>query len=326
MKAAIVVAGGSFEVIDVPEPHPGDGELLIQVSACGLCGSDLKARVAMPEGTVMGHEFGGRVVGIGRDVTGFDLGTQVAVLPVKPCGRCGWCRAGYVIHCAEAQLVGLGQLPGGFAELAVASPLAAFAIPPSVDPLHAALVEPFAVGLHSVRTGGMSAGDDVLVIGAGSVGLTSIACARAAGAGRICAVDPLAIRRDAATRFGATAVVGALDEVDTSAFDLVIECVGKPGLLDRAVSAARPRSRVVVAGVCLAPDPFMSAAALMKEVTVGFSVYYTPAEFREVIDAFASGRVNPGLLLSATESLTAINEAFARFSADPEPGKLLLTA
>lgn len=325
MRAAVIQAGGSFEITDVPEPRPGGGELLIRVDACGLCGSDVKARDAMPAGTIMGHEFGGEVVEVGSGVSGFALGTRIAVLPVAPCGSCTWCQSGYVIHCPHARLIGLGQLGGGFAELAVVSAIGAFPMPAGIDPLHSALVEPYAVGLHSVRTGGLQPGDDVLVIGAGSVGLTSIAWARSLGANRVSAVDPTGVRRETATAVGASDVMTSIDEVEPDSYDLVIECVGKPGLLDQAIAATRPRSRVAVVGVCFEPDTLSSIVALMKEVSVRFAVYYTPEEFRTVIDAFASGQVDPTRLLSSSADLATINSAFERFAADPAPGKVLLT-
>jgi (R,R)-butanediol dehydrogenase / meso-butanediol dehydrogenase / diacetyl reductase len=324
VRAAVVVPGARFDVVDLPDPTPGPGELLLRVTACGLCGSDQKARMAMPEGTVMGHEFGGEVVGLGAGVTGWKQGTQVAVLPVIPCGECDWCQAGFVIYCAKAQLVGLGGVPGGFAEYAVVTPLAAFPMPQHVDPLHSALVEPFVVGLHAVRTAELKPGADVLVIGAGSVGLTSLAWARLDGANRITAVDPVSSRRDTAVRFGATDTLDSVEAIEANAYDLVIECVGKPGLLDRCVTAARPRSQIVVAGVCIEPDPFQSIAALMKEVSIRFAVYYTPQEYRTAIDAIADGRVDAGLLLSHQADLAQVNEAFEDFTTSPAAGKVLL--
>jgi (R,R)-butanediol dehydrogenase / meso-butanediol dehydrogenase / diacetyl reductase len=172
MRAA-VSAGGGFELATLPDPVPGSGELLVRVAACGLCGSDLKARGVFPDGTVMGHEFGGEVVAVGPDTEGWRDGARAAVLPVAFCGRCDWCLAGDVIHCANAVLMGLGGRPGGFAELATVPAASAFAVPARIQPSHAALVEPYAVGLHCVSAAAIRPGDAVLVIGAGTVGLTT---------------------------------------------------------------------------------------------------------------------------------------------------------
>ena len=211
MRAAVVGQGGQFEVVSVPDPSPGPGELLLRVTACGLCGSDTKARGALPAGTIMGHEFGGEVVAVGTGTSGWRPGTHVAVLPVFACGECQWCQSGHVAHCRSARAVGLGGSPGGFAELTVVTPAAAFPLPPDVDPVYGALVEPFAVGLHTIRTAGLERGDEVLVAGAGPVGLTTIAWARALGARRITAVDPVEARRATAQSVGATDVLASVE-------------------------------------------------------------------------------------------------------------------
>src|SRR5262249_34378079 len=149
-------------------------------------------------------------------------------------------------------------------EFAVVTPLAAFPLPAGADPLHGALVEPLAVGLHCVNTAELRPGADVLVVGAGTVGLTTLAWARTRGAGRITVVDPAAARRAAAETFGATDVLASVDEAELGRYHVVVECVGKPGLLDACVNAARVRGRVVIAGVCLEPTPLSSMVALIK--------------------------------------------------------------
>ncbi|MCK9900199.1 alcohol dehydrogenase [Parafrankia colletiae] len=332
MRAAVVVPGGQYEITEVADPSPGPGELLLRVTACGFCGSDLKARDAMPAGTIMGHEFAGEIVGIGTDVSagagadmaGWRVGTHVAVLPALSCGRCEWCATGHVIHCPRVRLVGLGGTAGAFAELAVVTAAAAFPLPPEIDPRHGALVEPFAVGLHCVRTGRLEPGEDVLVVGSGAVGLTTIAWARARGAGRITAVDPAAIRRAAAESFGATDVLTSVDQAEAGAYHLVVECAGRAGLLDACVTAARPRGRIVLAGVTIEATPFQSWAALMKEVSVGFAVYYTPEEFRTVVAAFGSGLIDPAPLLARRVELAQVNEAFDALARTAASAKILV--
>jgi 2-desacetyl-2-hydroxyethyl bacteriochlorophyllide A dehydrogenase len=326
VRAAVVGPGGRYEVATLPDPSPGPGELLLRVTACGLCGSDLTARMAMPPGTIMGHEFGGEVIGIGSADQPADwrLGSHAAVLPVHACGQCEWCRAGYVAHCPAARLIGLGAARGGFAELAVVPAASAFLLPADVDPLLGAVVEPFAVGLHVIRTARLEAGEDVLVVGAGTVGLTTMAWARALGAGRITAVDPVESRREAARSFGATDVLASVGEASPGAYGVIAECAGKPGLLDGCVAAARPRGRVVVAGLCLQPTPLSCMAALMKEASIGFAVYYTPQEFGEVVAAFASGRVNPGPLVSRRLRLADLNDAVDDLAAAAAGAKTLI--
>ena len=324
MRAA-VVAGGRYEVVAVPDPSPGPGELLLRVAACGVCGSDLKARAAMPEGTIMGHEFCGEVVGVGVGTTGWHEGDRAAVLPVLACGECEWCTSGQVAHCPSARMIGLAGSAGGFAELAVVTPPAAFRLPQDVAPIHGALVEPFAVGLHCIRAARLGQGDDVLVVGAGTVGLTTIAWARAQGAGRITAADPVAARRAAAESFGATDVLASAEAAAPGGYDIAVECAGRPGLLDPCIAAVRAKGRIVVAGVCVEPTPFLPVPALMKEVSISFAVYYTPEEFTAVIAAFERGQIDPSPLLARRLDLSLINDAFGDLARSAAAGKILLT-
>ncbi|ADP83039.1 zinc-dependent alcohol dehydrogenase [Pseudofrankia inefficax] len=324
MRAAVTGSGGRFEIVTVPDPAPGPGELLLRVAACGLCGSDVKARAMMPAGTVMGHEFGGEVVAVGAGVTGWRTGSLAAVLPALSCGQCEWCRSGHVAHCASVRLVGLGGSSGGFAELAVVTTAAAVPLPDGTDPLHSALVEPFAVGLHTARTAGIKAGDDVLVVGGGSVGLTTAAWAGALGAHRVTVVDPVASRREAATSFGATDVLASLGEATPASYDVVAECAGKATLLDGCVAATRVKGRIVIAGVSVDSSPFSSLSALMKEVSIGFAVYYTPEEFRTVVAAFADGTLDPSLLLARRVQLADVDAAFDDLVAANAGAKILV--
>jgi (R,R)-butanediol dehydrogenase / meso-butanediol dehydrogenase / diacetyl reductase len=324
MRAAVMAEGGAFEVTAVEDPVPRAGELLLHVSACGLCGSDLKARPAMPAGVIMGHEFGGQVVGVGPATEGWAEGMHAAVLPVASCGSCGHCRSGDVAHCASAGYLGLGGGPGGFAELAVVPAASAFPVPLPIEAVHAALVEPYAVGLHTVEAAGIEEGDSVLVVGAGTVGLTSLTWARRRGAARVTVADPNEARRANAASFGATDSLASAADAEPGTYDVAIECVGKPGLLDACIVATRVKGRIAVAGVCTEQDPFWSMAALMKELTVHFAVYYTPAEFEAVIEAFGSGTIEPARLVGRTIPLGDLAEAFDVLAAGSTPGKILI--
>ncbi len=326
MRAAVIAPDGRFEVAEVPEPKPGPGELLLRVTSCGFCGSDIKARPIMPEGTIMGHEFGGEVIGVGSGTSStWREGTHAAVLPALSCGTCDWCRSGFVIHCPQVRLVGLGGAGGGFAEFAVITEAASIPLTPRVNSRYSALVEPFAVGLHTIHTGGLREGDDVLVIGAGSVGLTTAAWAKVRGARSITVVDPVEARRDVAKVFGADLVLASVEEAPRDSYDLVAECVGHAELLDDCVARARPRSRVVVAGVDHLPKQFTSSSAILKETTLTFAVYYSPAEFETVIEAIADGVIDPAPLLAKEVPLDQVNEAFADLTASAVSGRILVT-
>jgi (R,R)-butanediol dehydrogenase / meso-butanediol dehydrogenase / diacetyl reductase len=310
VKAAITTEQHGFDVIELPDPTPGPGELVIRVAACGVCGSDIKAQPFVPAGMVMGHEFGGEIVAVGSDADASREGAMVAVLPVVSCGSCQYCRAGSVSHCPQTRYIGMGPDGGGFAEFAVVPDRHAFALPNEMSSTHAALVEPFAVGLHGVHSAQVVPGEDVLVVGAGGVGLTTIAWARAMGARRVTAVDPDTQRCESARAMGATDVRASVADADTNAYDAALECVGRPELLRACQAAVRPRGRIVISGACAEPTPIEPVTALLKELSIRFSVCYTPSEFREVIAAFGSAAVDPAPMVGPVLGLSRIAEAF----------------
>jgi (R,R)-butanediol dehydrogenase / meso-butanediol dehydrogenase / diacetyl reductase len=180
------------------------------------------------------------------------------------------------------------------------------------------------VGLHAIGAAGPVAGEDVLVVGAGTVGLTTIAWVRALGAGRITAVDPVEARLAGALSFGATDLLASVAQAQPGGYGVVAECAGKPGLLDGCIAAARPRGRVIVAGLSVAPSPLTSVAALMKEVSISFTVYYTPAEFTTVIESFADGRIDPAPLVSRRLGLADLNDAVDDLARTAVAGKTLI--
>lgn len=328
MRAAVTTDGGGFEVVELPDPSPRPDEVVVKVAACGVCGSDLKARPLMPLGTVMGHELGGEVVAVGAAAhdDGWKEGATVAVLPVVSCGSCSRCAAGHVAHCPSGRFIGMGVVPGGFAELVAVPARHAFRLPDGMAGHHAALVEPLAVGLHGVAAAGIGAGDEVLVIGAGGVGLTAVAWARVRGAERVTAVDPDVGRRDMAISLGAHDAFASIDDVAAAgnSYDAVMECVGRPELVAAGAAAARPRGRIVVLGACERPIEIEPIGALLGELTFRFAVCYQLGEFRAVIDAFADGTIGPAALVGPTRGLDRIDEAFDIVRTTAEQGRTLV--
>jgi (R,R)-butanediol dehydrogenase / meso-butanediol dehydrogenase / diacetyl reductase len=309
VKAAVTTADHGFEVVDLPDPTPESGQLVIRVAACGVCGSDLKAQPYAPAGMVMGHEFGGEIVAVAPDVDGWREGTNVAVLPVISCGSCQYCLAGRVSHCAQAGYLGLGPA-GGFAEFAVVPARHSFAVPADLPVVYSALVEPFAVGLHGVNRADIGEGDDVLIVGAGGVGLTTLVWALAKGGARVTVADPDPDRRETAAAMGATDTAVSVSDAGAGSYDAVIECVGHPGLLQACQPALRQRGRIVVSGACAEPTPIEPMTALLKELDIRYSVAYTLDEFRDVIAAFDAGAIDPAPMIGPSYGLDRVGEAF----------------
>ncbi len=324
MKAAVTTDGGGFEVIDLPDPTPEPEQVVIRVAACGVCGSDIKAQPFAPAGMVLGHELGGEVVAAGSQAHGWREGTNVAVLPVVSCGSCRYCRAGLVAHCPEACYIGMGPA-GGFAEYAAVPARHCFAVPAQLPASHSALVEPFAVGLHGVHSAEIGPGDDVLIVGAGGVGLTTLIWALHKGAGRVTVADPDAQRSNSAMSMGATDVLTSASEAEPGAYDAVVECVGSAELVQACQPALRPRGRLIVSGACAAPTTIEPITALLKELTVRYSVAYSTDEFREVVAAFSDGDIDPAPTIGPTFGLDRIAEAFAAVRETRVQGRVSVT-
>ena len=327
MKAAVTTddkSSGGFEVVDLPDPVPEADQLVIRVTACGVCGSDIKAQPFAPAGMVMGHELGGQIVAIGSGTDGWREGTNVAVLPVISCGSCQYCRTGLVSHCPKASYIGMGPA-GGFAEYAAVPARHCFALPVDVPAAHAALVEPFAVGLHGVHSAEIGPDNDVLIVGAGGVGLTTLVWALHKGAARVTVADPDPQRRNSATSMGATDVLASVSEAELGAYDAVLECVGRPELVQACQPALRPRGRLVVSGACAEPTTIEPITALLKELTVRYSVAYSTDEFREVVAAFSQRDIDPTPTVGPTFGLDRVADAFAAVREARAQGRVSVT-
>jgi (R,R)-butanediol dehydrogenase/meso-butanediol dehydrogenase/diacetyl reductase len=295
----------------------------VRVTGCGICGSDLHSIAAMgPAGTVLGHEVAGEVVALGDGVTAVREGDVVAVRPFSGCGTCAYCRAGRADHCAAFELVGF-QRPGGYAEATVARADELFALPAAVRAEDHALVEPFAVARRGLRRGALTAGESVIVLGAGPIGLAVTHWARALGAKDIVVSDPLAQRRALAEQLGATRAVHP-DEIVGASAALVVECSGTRSLIDQAMQLADVDGRVAVVGMCLANDTIFPWWGLQKELDVRFSIYYGREDFTDTIDAFESGALAPDGLVTETIGLDAVPERFARLPTEADAGKVII--
>jgi len=325
MRAAVVNVDHGFDIVDVDDPTPGPGELVVQVRACGICGSDLKAVEYMPAGFVMGHEFCGEVVAAASDVAAdWPDGTFVTALPTMGCGRCPACVGGDVAHCPSFVGIGVGGAPGAYAELVRVSARETFALPHALSGSDGALVEPLAVGLHAVDRARLTPGASVLVVGAGPVGLAVSVWARLLGAGRIVMSDPLESRRRAAARFDIDDAIDPTTEELGGPFGVVFECVGHPGLLDACVGAVSPQGTVILAGACIMPDTFMPIVASMREATLAFVVYYRRRDFAHTIATLAAGRIDPALFVTGRVGLDDFAATFEHLKQPSDDVKVLL--
>jgi (R,R)-butanediol dehydrogenase/meso-butanediol dehydrogenase/diacetyl reductase len=336
MRAATLTDDGGLFVGEVTGPRPGPNEVLLRVDLAGVCGTDLNAlAVGVPAGTVLGHEFTGTVIDLGADIGDqIAVGQRVAAVPARSCGQCAACVAGDLVHCPSARLVG-NQIHalGGFAEQVVVGIDSVVPLPDSVSARAGALVEPLAVGLHIVRRSGLSAADNVLIVGAGPIGLTVTLWARHFGARRVVACDPASARREMALACGATDVLdpggGSLGQAWrdlklTVRPDLVVECTGRGEVLQPCLGILPRHGRLTISGLHTQPVPLDLSSAYFKELTVAFSSWYQRDEFVYTVEMLAAGRLDPSGLRTEVVGLAGLPAAFAAQRQPSAIGKLLV--
>jgi (R,R)-butanediol dehydrogenase / meso-butanediol dehydrogenase / diacetyl reductase len=313
MKAAIMQGLHKPLIVEtLPDPTPNAGEIVVKVGRCGICGSDLHMTedpvFGAGPGTVLGHEFAGEVVALGKGVEGLATGDLVSVIPLRGCGTCPSCQAGEYAWCAQFGLQG-----GGYAEYAVTTPGQCIKLPQAASLADGAIIEPLAVALHGVNLSGLKKGDKVVILGAGPIGLAVAFWARRAGAAEVVMLDIADYQRDRALAMGATGFALRPDDpqIDGKA-DIVFECVGIPGLIAQAVGHVRARGTILLLGLCTWPDTFNSFAMLSKEVRLITSAFFTRSEFEAALDMLIAGAVEPRRLVTDTITLA---DTPARFEA-----------
>jgi threonine dehydrogenase-like Zn-dependent dehydrogenase len=336
MRSAVLRQGAMLVRDDVDEPVPGTGEVLIEVVACGICGSDLHYVHHAPamlevgariEGTpdlgrtptdlardvFMGHEFCGRVLDVGPDTVGPPPGAFVTSVPIM------------VTETGIQDLAYTNRQPCGYSERMLLSALLALEVPNGLAPTHAALTEPMAVGLHAVNRSGLQAGDGAVVVGCGPVGLAVIAALRLLGVAPIVAADLSPARRALAVTMGAHEVVDPREETAFAAWGrvgggramAVFEAVGVPGMIDELMRVAPSQSRIVVVGVCMQPDALTPMFGIAKELNVQFVLGYTPEEFAASLRAIADGAIDVAPMITGQVPLDDVPAAF-ELLANPE--------
>lgn len=336
MRAAVLRDGQIHVRDDVAEPRPAPGQVLVGVKACGICGSDLHfmrhgaemlALTEEMEGMAdfgvpavdlgsdvhMGHEFSGEVLELGPDTTGPAPGTIVTSIPVL------------VGSAGVRPIVYSNDVMGGYGERMLLTAPLLLEVPNGLDPRHAALTEPMAVGLHAVNRSGIEARDGALVLGCGPVGLAVIAALRLRGIDCVVAADPSPGRRGIALRMGAQEAVDPGDEAAFAAWSraggarplVVFEAIGVPGILDDILRRAPMHTRVVVVGVCMQPDTVHPFFGIAKELSIRFCFGYDPSEFAATLGHIAAGEMDVTPMVTGEVGLDGVAAAFADL-ADPD--------
>lgn len=304
MKALRYPAWDVLDIADVDEPVLASGEVVLQVAAVGICGSELEAvahrspRRVPP--LVMGHEFCGEVIAIAPDVVEVKIGDRVVANSLVPCGRCRECRAGATHLCPERGIFGMNR-PGAFAERVAVPARVLLHLPERVSPLQGALVEPLANGVHVWARLAATFPETVVVIGCGTIGLLALQVAKAGGALRLVAVDTSDARLAMAQAVGAEPLFNpARDAVvaEIRAFtrgrgaDVVIDAAGTPATRRTAVEAVRPGGEVVWIGTHGDLTELSGRDVVLGERRISGSYSTTFADLETAIGLFAHGRID----------------------------------
>ena len=347
MRAASLKSGTIYVKEDAPDPEPTFGTVLVQVKACGICGSDLhfakhgaqmmalgqqmRGMPMMGDGDApqldldrdvyMGHEFCAEVLEAGPDTVAPPAGTLVTSLPVL------------LTMSGVQPIVYSNDVAGGYGERMLLSAPMLLEVPNGLDFRHAALTEPMAVGLHAVNKSGIKPGEGALVLGCGPVGLAVIGALQLKGIDTIVATDFSPTRRALATTMGATEVV---DPAAEPAFDawmragggkplVCFEAIGVPGIIDSVLRDAPHSTRLVVVGVCMETDRINPFFGISKELNVQFCLGYDPMEFAGTLHSIAEGELDVAPLITGEVDLDGVPGAFESLAHPDEHCKILVT-
>lgn len=259
MKALRMYKAGDLRVEDVPIPEIKEGEVLLKVSACGVCGSDIPrvnkfgAHIAP---LTIGHEFSARIEQLGKNVSGWKVGDRVTVPPLIPCYQCRWCNEGNYSLCDNYDYFG-SRRDGAMAEYVVSPAKNLLHLPDNVNDEDAATTDPCANAMHALTIGKFSPGETVCVYGVGPIGLYAIQCAKALGAKQTIAVDLNEQKLEVAKKCGADYIVNTsacnapevIREITGDGAELVLDMTGAPPAQLAAIESARKTGRVVFLGI-----------------------------------------------------------------------------
>jgi len=324
MKRVIIHEPHKLEVFEDEVPQPASDEVLLDVKAVGICGSDLHTFegqhpfVSYP--VLPGHEVSGEIVAVGANVDAGLVGKKAVIEPSIPDGSRPKFEPGRYNIAGGLRVMGF-QAPGAMAEQFAVALDRVHILPDDFSHDLGASVEPLAVAVHAVRLAGNVAGLDVAVIGAGTIGLLTAQVARAYGAASVTMADLDPARRDVAAGLGLTAV----EALAEGSYDVVAECVGVEATIQASIYACRKGATLLVLGV-FGSDASIPAGLIQDwELRILGSLMYVGDDYREAIRLLASGAVRTDTMITHRFALEAANEAFAKALQRRDVLKVLLT-
>ena len=320
MRAAVYEGEGRLVVTDVPDPTPTPTEVLIEVEACGICGSDVQI-INVPPGhpsnppVIIGHEFVGRIRAVGSAVTDLAVGSRVVCDPDPKCGACDSCRAGRPANCTNIVALGVHR-DGALAGLVTAPANSVYPISDDIPAELAALVEPLACVVNGTNKAGLRPGETVVVFGAGAIGCLFTSVFHAAGASRIVVVEPSRLRAPVATALGATEVLTPDEwserraELLPRGADVVVDAVG--AVLPQAIEAAGMGARVIMFGMNGNARPAVHQVEIVEKGLSIFGSYISNFTFPAAIRLVESGQLDLRPMVTATIGIDDTLDGIAR--------------
>lgn len=325
MKAVVLNKVNDLEIVDIPTPQPGDGEVLIRVLACGICGTDrhiYKGEYPSAKPVVLGHEFGGRIAAIGSGVSDFTIGDLVSIDPNIVCGECEDCRAKRTAFCPELTALGV-NINGGLAEYALVPKSQVYKVPQDLNPNHLAFIEPLACTIRGFDLANLQGGEKVAVLGGGVIGLLAVKLAKLAGAKEIVLITRQEARRKTALQIGATRAIDPnADDVTqlVKGMDATFECAGTAITFKQAQQITRRGGSIIVLGLTAAgiEVPISPFDLVVNEHKIQGS-YLNPHTQGRAAELVASGKLQLELLIS---KVLPLNEVPALLNSDPGQGDI----
>ena len=335
MKALVLTEYNHFEYADVPQPQVAADEVLIQVKACGICGSDVhgmdgsSGRRLPP--IIMGHEAAGVIRELGENVTDWQVADRVTFDSTVSCGSCHFCRRGRINLCDNRRVLGVScgefRRDGAFAEYVAVPQRILYRLPEELTFEKAAMVEPVSVAVHAVQRLGIQFGDTVVVVGSGMIGLLAIQAARAAGCGHIIAVDLEQSKLELALELGADEALSP-QETDVLAAvrrrtqgrgaDVAFEAAGFQDTVSLAVESVRKGGSIGLIGN-LTPQVLLDLQAVVTRELTLYGSCASQGEYPACLELIARGTIQVAPLITATTDLPSAADWFTRLYAK-QPG------
>lgn len=335
MKAIAITSPENIEIIEKDMPIPKEGEALLKVRYCGICGADVASYTGNQPFTtyprIPGHEFSAEVVEIGENKKGIKVGDTVTCNPYFNCGECYACKRGIVNACHDNQTMGV-QRDGSFAEY-ITMPVSRIIPGKGLSAKELALIEPFAISCHALSRAEVARGSRVLIIGAGPIGIFALLRAKSLGA-KVMISDMLENRLRIAREYGADAIVNVKKEdlhekatlfTDGGGFDVCVEACGAPETFLGCINEAAHGANIILIGNGKRELTFLHSIILKKELNIFGSRNALTRDFEELIDLVSSGKVDVMKLVSGVYAATDATVAFeALKNNDGTLAKLLL--